>query len=522
MKKTFTISISGTVFHIEEDAFEKLQGYLFKLKNHFGNDDEGREIVADIEARIADLFLEKSKGESKVVVNEWIDDVIATMGTPEDFESQEAGGEPVAGQAKRRKRLYRDTEHRVFGGVSSGLGAYFNIDPVVVRIIFVVLLLMNGIGVLAYLVLWIAVPKAETTSQRLEMRGQEVTVSNIERTIRDDIRESKEAHVKPTEKSAPLKQAEKSSGSRGGGTNVIKDILQATLIAFGIFMILTGLFGLVGMISTMMIGQSLASNWPLAWDGFMVSDMLNFFVSPGTMIWGLIMIGLLAGIPLLAILYIGTKLVFRYKSNNTAIGLGMAGVWLIALLALMIISFKEVSNFKNRTSLTSTETLAPPEGKTLYLRPAPDRYENYSKSDWDIERFKTVLVDGKPVLLGEPRLDIEKSLTGECVILIKKWARGKTQAEANEHIQSILYNYHLSDSILTFDPWFLPGKEARWHDQRVEITLKLPENMSVHLGEGMERLIYDIDNVTHTWDGEMIGKTWVMKPEGLTMKDSIR
>jgi len=181
-----------------------------------------------------------------------------------------------------------------------------------------------------------------------------------------------------------------------------------------------------------------------------------------------------------------------------------------------------VSNFKNRTSLTSTETLAPPEGKTLYLRPAPDRYENYSKSDWDIERFKTVLVDGKPVLLGEPRLDIEKSLTGECVILIKKWARGKTQAEANEHIQSILYNYHLSDSILTFDPWFLPGKEARWHDQRVEITLKLPENMSVHLGEGMERLIYDIDNVTHTWDGEMIGKTWVMKPEGLTMKDSIR
>jgi hypothetical protein len=234
------------------------------------------------------------------------------------------------------------------------------------------------------------------------------------------------------------------------------------------------------------------------------------------------MIGLLAGIPLLAILYIGTKLVFRFKSNNTAVGLGMIGVWLIALLALVIISVREVGNFKNRTSLTSTETLVPPKGKTLYLRPAADIYENYSKPDWDIERFKTVMVDNKPVLLGEPRLDIEKSSTGECVILIKKWSRGKTQAEANENIQNIVYNYQLSDSVLTFDPWFSPGENAGWHDQRVEMTLKLPENMSVHLGEGMEKLIYDIDNVTHTWDGDMIGKTWVMKPEGLTMKDSIR
>lgn len=522
MKKTFTISISGTVFHIEEDAYEKLQGYLLKLKSHFGNDDEGREIVADIEARIADLFIEKSKGEGKVVVNEWVDEVIATMGTPEEFENREVGGEPVAGQVKRRKRLYRDTEHRIFGGVSSGLGAYFNIDPVVVRIIFVVLLLINGIGILAYLVLWIAVPKAETTSQRLEMRGQEVTVSNIERTIRDDVREPREAQAKPSEKTAPVKPADKSSGSRSGGNNVIKDILQATLIAFGIFMILAGLFGLVGMISTLMIGHSVASNWPLAWDGFNVSDMLNFFVSPGTVTWGLIMIGLLIGIPLLAILYIGTKLVFRYKSNNTAVGLGMVGIWLIALLSLVIISVKEVGNFKNRTSLTSTETLYLPAGKTLYLRPGVDRFGNYSEPDWDIERFKTVLVDGKPVLLGEPRLDIEKSSTGECVILIKKWSRGKTQAEANEHIQSIVYHYQLSDSILTFDPWFMPGENAGWHDQRVEMTLKLPENMSVHLGAGMEKLIYDIDNVSHTWDGDMIGKTWIMKPDGLTMKDSIR
>ncbi len=160
MKKTFTINISGTVFHIEEDAYEKLQGYLLKLKNHFGSDNEGREIVTDIENRIAELFMEKSKGESKVVVTEWVDEVIATMGTPEDFIQQEGNEEPITGTVKRKRRLYRDIDNRVIGGVCSGLGAYFNLDPVVMRIIFVVLLLANGIGILAYLVLWIAVPKS--------------------------------------------------------------------------------------------------------------------------------------------------------------------------------------------------------------------------------------------------------------------------------------------------------------------------------------------------------------------------
>jgi len=79
MKKTFTINISGNIFHIEEDAFEQLQGYLMKLKKHFGNEAEGREIVSDIESRIGELFQEKSKGENKVITLEWVDEVITIM-----------------------------------------------------------------------------------------------------------------------------------------------------------------------------------------------------------------------------------------------------------------------------------------------------------------------------------------------------------------------------------------------------------------------------------------------------------
>src|SRR5680860_1226963 len=108
MKKTFTINISGTVFHIEEDAYEVLQKYLVNLKNHFGAGEEGKEIISDIEARIAEIFSEKSTDEKKVVTIDWVNEIVEIMGTPEDFAEEEGDDEPTATEAKRKRRLYRD------------------------------------------------------------------------------------------------------------------------------------------------------------------------------------------------------------------------------------------------------------------------------------------------------------------------------------------------------------------------------------------------------------------------------
>lgn len=197
MKKTFTINLSGTVFHIEEDAYEVLQKYLVNLKNHFGNSDEGKEIVSDIEARLAEIFTEKSTGEKNVVTLEWVNEVVEIMGTPESFTEEDSDEDPLVGRSKRKRRLYRDPEHRVLGGVCGGLAAYFNVDIAILRIIVVVLVLItSGAGLLAYLILWIAVPKAVNTTQRLEMRGQEVTVKNIEKFIKDEVNSVKESYKK--------------------------------------------------------------------------------------------------------------------------------------------------------------------------------------------------------------------------------------------------------------------------------------------------------------------------------------
>ena len=196
MKKTFTINISGSVFYIEEDAYEVLQKYLRTLKNHFGSSDEGKEIESDIEARIAEIFTEESTGGKSAVTLELVNAVINTMGTPESFTEEADDEEPFSGKGKRKRRLYRDPEQTVFGGVCGGLSVYFNLDPVIVRIIFVILTLITGVGVLVYLILWIIIPKAVNTAQRLEMRGQDASVKNIEKFIKEEASAVKESYNK--------------------------------------------------------------------------------------------------------------------------------------------------------------------------------------------------------------------------------------------------------------------------------------------------------------------------------------
>lgn len=187
MKKTYTINISGSVFHIEEDAYEQLNNYIARLKHHFGNDSEGNEIVADIESRIAEIFNAKKSAENEVITMAWVDEVIETMGNPEVI--QDEVNETAGAAKKNKKRLYRDPDRKVIAGVCGGLAAYFNMDPVVVRLIMVLLFILNGLGLIIYVILWIAVPVAQTTAQRLEMYGEEVNIENIEKWIKKEYQE---------------------------------------------------------------------------------------------------------------------------------------------------------------------------------------------------------------------------------------------------------------------------------------------------------------------------------------------
>jgi phage shock protein PspC (stress-responsive transcriptional regulator) len=523
MKKTFTINISGTVFHIEEDAYEVLQKYLVKLKNHFGNEEEGKEILADIEARIAEIFAEKSSDEKRVITLLLVEQVIETMGTPEDFAEEEGEDEEeFVSQPKRKRRLYRDPEHRVLGGVCGGLGAYFNIDPVILRIIFVVLLIITSIvpALLAYLVLWIAVPKAITTAQRLEMRGQEATVKNIEKSIREEVKEVKESYKKFKESDTYSRGKKKVDGAGEVTYNVFRLLLKVAVVVIGVILIISGFFGLLGLISSLIIGQSFVQGWPLIWTPEInFPDFLNYLVEPGAVKSGLVTVGFLAGIPMLAMLYVGSKMVFRYKSNNTAIGLGLVGVWLLSLIALVVISTSQISNFKNQASVVESVTVDCDSCQTLYLKLAEDKYKGYAAQAWDLNKLKVMVVEGDRVILGNPRLDIDRASGNSFLVTVKKSSRGRTREIARDHASDLVYKYQVQDSVLFFEPYFFLEEGDKWRDQEVHITVKVPEGGTVFLDERMVDIIYDIDNVTNTLDGDMVGKYWEMKPDGLTLKE---
>lgn len=192
MNKVFNINLGGYPFTIDEDAYGQLSDYLTAIHNHFRDSEGYEEITGDIEARMAELFQDQLSGRP-IVTTKDVQNAIAIMGTPEDF-GAEPQQEPVYESEettttyKTGKRLFRNPEDEVVGGVCSGLSAYFGIeDPVWLRIAWIIFTISGGIGIPVYIILWVIIPKAETAGDRLSMRGETINVSNIGKIIEEEI-----------------------------------------------------------------------------------------------------------------------------------------------------------------------------------------------------------------------------------------------------------------------------------------------------------------------------------------------
>ena len=195
MKKTMTVNLGGMVYHIDDDAYERLKKYLDKVKQELRSIEGGEEIYQDIEARIAELFSERLKNNGQAITIKEVEEVIAILGDPEDI-SGKPTGEEYKSRHRSYKRMYRDPDNRVIGGVCSGLASYWRVDPTIVRIIFVILAIFGMAGVLIYLILWIVLPEAGTVAQKLEMRGEAVNFSNIGDFFREEFENVKRSFNK--------------------------------------------------------------------------------------------------------------------------------------------------------------------------------------------------------------------------------------------------------------------------------------------------------------------------------------
>ena len=195
MKKTFNINLGGIVFHIDEDAYELLDKYLSNLRIHFNKEEGGEEIVHDMEFRISELFSERLNERNQVITLNDVEEIIAQMGKPEEFSDDTTQDTKSYSESKEKgvKRLYRDPDNKVLGGVCSGIAAYFGWDVVILRIILILLALpiftngyfiIKGI-VLFYVIAWVIIPEAQTATEKLSMKGMKVNVENIGKTVTD-------------------------------------------------------------------------------------------------------------------------------------------------------------------------------------------------------------------------------------------------------------------------------------------------------------------------------------------------
>ncbi len=334
MKKAIKINLSGLIFHIDDDAYEKLKTYLDTISRHFSNKQESKEIIDDIETRIAELFQERITEENQVISLLIVNEVIDIMGNPEDIadSGEEAEGHRTFHESySRSRRLYRDPENSVIGGVCGGLSAYFGVDPVIFRLLFVIFFFAGGASILVYAILWIVLPKAETAAQKLEMRGEKVNVSNIEKKIREEYESVKDNVKDGYSKAKSSETYRKTERATSDFFEVLGKILlvfvKVILIIIGTSLVIAGIGLLIGLIALPFVGIHV---FPFESYSFSLGDILIPFTDPVSVTLLVISITLLILIPMIfAFTCLGLGLCLASLTKSTASAGGLA--WFIIL-----------------------------------------------------------------------------------------------------------------------------------------------------------------------------------------------
>jgi phage shock protein PspC (stress-responsive transcriptional regulator) len=349
MKKTININLAGFVFYIDEDAYETLQKYLNNIRTYLGNTEGREEIIDDIESRIAELFSEKQK---QVITLVEVNEIIEVMGQPEDYMTEEEFEETTFQQPN--KRLFRDPDNTVLGGVCSGVGHYLKIDAVWIRLIFLAML-WSGLSILFYFVLWAIIPKAETTAQKLEMKGKAATLSNIE----DYVRKGYE-NVKDDFKNVDFKGAgEKAKRGASGFFAFLGELISKLFSALGkilsfIASILGKLLGVIILVTTVALIIVLTISFIIGSfiDINIGNDILVLpgfeFIGPdwgGPLhsIWYHISMMLTFGIPAFSLLLFALQLLFKNMGRlSGGVKIGLLTVWMISLVGFIILSLTQL------------------------------------------------------------------------------------------------------------------------------------------------------------------------------------
>ncbi|MEI2739346.1 MAG: PspC domain-containing protein [Chitinophagaceae bacterium] len=607
MKKIININLSGRVIPIEDSAYEKLQAYIESLRHYFANEESRDEIINDIESRIAELLHEKIRKGAAAITDEDVNEVIASMGTVEDFEAEEketASASATASSAssqqsstnagytytkKERSRLYRDSSDKMIGGVCSGISNYIGIDPAIVRILFAIVsfggfglgflayiilwivlppkdldgfsgkrlyrnpddkvfsgvagglaayfgrsastirlifaapLILNivfgvlswpffhegsfvpnivfgsltGTFILAYIVLWIVLPEANSDYQKMEMRGEKVDVNRIRQNVRegaDNLKERMKGWGEEVKESAQNfgAKAKEFAGTRGKafaaeanemgrrGGRGLGHIIGVVFKAFFLFIAGTIAFGLfVGLIGILIGGVSV---WPLK--NFIIDGMWQNLYGWGTLIFFL-------GVPLIGFIVWLLRRIMKVRSQNNYLGWTFGGLWALGWVCVTLFVASLVNDFRMSNYKRPANEIAitqPVNGKMIVKVSEPE-VEYSGSMPW-------VDIDGEGLDITKDTLKIANvkieevlpSTDGNYHVEIKKYSRGRTVPEAEEKAQKIQFNISSKDSVLDLGSSIAIDKETKFRGQKVIVIIRVPVGKKIRFDETIDKL----------------------------------
>jgi len=500
MNKTLHINLNGFAFQIEEVAYDKLQDYLTTIESRLGSSEEAQEIITDIETRIAELFQYKFSSPEETITLKAVEEIIETIGEPAEIvDEEEAADDTDTGSAQTetsqgpvytgRKGLYRDPDDRIFGGVCAGLGAYFDVDPLVFRIIAVVLTILSIGGVpIIYLILWAAMPKALTLSQRIEMRGG-ASFKNVENGIKNEYHA-----VSDKFKSFKNKQNYKNMQQRMNKTgdvmaNALYQVVNVLGMILGLGIVIWSVLSIMCLVGFFVFKDALFGLILTEGDYF-ISELPRRFLSATDELLVTVSVLLLVGIPLLVILYLGMRLIFKFKTNGKALGMIGLGLWLSGLVLVFFTGLRVTKSFENTETVNEETLLKPVQAETIYLKPA-NNIPSAGDRDYimDMEHLELFSLDGQLMIEGQPELRI--TYGDEFKLYVEKRARGINDEEARHNAISSEYFWVQKDSVLLLDRQFTIGEDALVRNQKVYVTVQLPADKKLEVSPYLDRLIDD-------------------------------
>ena len=329
MKKTITVNLNGRVFTMDDDAYRLLENYLSNLRIYFRKEEGASEIIADFESRIEELLSEKTNMGFQVITIEHVEEVIARVGKPADFaerDDMKDEGQNIKDEKQTyftetkgtKKKFFRNVDDKMFGGVCSGLAAYLGTDVLAVRIIFIILLIVSSLWfALPYLLAWILIPAAQTAEQKLQMRGKPITIENIGKTVAAEVEQVLSNEPK---------------GCLAGFIDLFVNLLKILLVGFGI---LTGLF--LVFILVIIVIVLIAVFFGVG--GGLLGAFPSFLVINHPVL-GAITLLLIAGIPIVVLIYSIIAAIGKFKPLDGWVKGGFLFIWILALILFLFSGFK--------------------------------------------------------------------------------------------------------------------------------------------------------------------------------------